>query len=127
MYPKQFEKLVECLRNLPGVGLKTAERYAFQILEWDEDKINEFIDCLTHIKEGSLKHCQICGNLAEDENVRYVKIIQEMILLSAWYRVLKMLSPWKRQESIQVFIMYLTESYLHQKVYYLMILILLPY
>ena len=41
MYPKQFEKLVECLRNLPGVGLKTAERYAFQILEWDEDKINE--------------------------------------------------------------------------------------
>ena len=73
MYPKQFEKLVECLRNLPGVGLKTAERYAFQILEWDEDKINEFIDCLTHIKEGSLKHCQICGNLAEDEKCEICK------------------------------------------------------
>ncbi len=30
MYPKKFEALVECYRRLPGVGLKTAERYAFR-------------------------------------------------------------------------------------------------
>ena len=32
MYPKKFEALVECYRGLPGVGIKTAERYAFQTL-----------------------------------------------------------------------------------------------
>lgn len=37
MYPKKFEALVECYRRLPGVGIKTAERYAFQTLEWDEE------------------------------------------------------------------------------------------
>ena len=37
MYPKKFEALVESFRKLPGVGMKTAERYAFQTLEWDEE------------------------------------------------------------------------------------------
>lgn len=66
MYPKAFETLVECFRKLPGVGLKTAERYAFQTIEWDEESIHLFIESLTNIKNGITK-CKVCGNLAEGE------------------------------------------------------------
>ena len=73
MYPKQFEALVESLRNLPGVGLKTAERYAFQILEWDEEKLQNFMDSLSNIKKGDLKRCEICGNLSEGDTCEICK------------------------------------------------------
>ena len=43
MYPKRFEQLVEAYRHLPGVGLKTAERYAFETIEWDLETIDEII------------------------------------------------------------------------------------
>lgn len=37
MYPAIFEALVNNFRKLPGVGLKTAERYAFECLKEQED------------------------------------------------------------------------------------------
>ena len=33
-YPKSFQKLVDMLKLLPGVGEKTAERYAFSLLKF---------------------------------------------------------------------------------------------
>lgn len=66
MYPKKFEALVESYRRLPGVGLKTAERYAFETIEWDEDTLNGFLETLENIKQG-LQKCSICGNLSEHD------------------------------------------------------------
>lgn len=66
MYPKKFESLVEAYRRLPGVGLKTAERYAFESIEWSGETITEFIDALVNVKDG-IRKCDICGNLAEDD------------------------------------------------------------
>ena len=66
MYPKKFEALVESFRKLPGVGMKTAERYAFQTLEWDEETLDGFIQSLADMKDG-LKKCEVCGNLAEGD------------------------------------------------------------
>lgn len=63
MYPAKFESLVESLRKFPGVGLKTAERYAFEILEWKDDEINNFIQVLQNIKE--IQKCEVCGNISE--------------------------------------------------------------
>ncbi|HAM31528.1 MAG TPA: recombination protein RecR, partial [Erysipelotrichaceae bacterium] len=34
MYPSQLENLIFALQRLPGVGAKTAERYAFTIMDW---------------------------------------------------------------------------------------------
>ena len=39
MYPKSLRELIESLKYLPGVGEKTAERYAFSLLNQDEEKI----------------------------------------------------------------------------------------
>ena len=36
MYPKKFEDLIMAFRKLPGVGQKTAERYAYALLDWNE-------------------------------------------------------------------------------------------
>lgn len=66
MYPKKFEALVECYRHLPGVGLKTAERYAFQTLEWNEETIEEFAKSILDVKDG-IQKCSVCGNLSEDD------------------------------------------------------------
>ena len=39
MYPKTFDDLIYEFQKLPGVGAKTAERYAFTVLGWNEDEI----------------------------------------------------------------------------------------
>jgi len=67
MYPKKFELLVHCFQQLPGVGAKSAERYAFDVLDWMPEQVDEFAACLHHIKE-SIHFCTICGNLAEEEH-----------------------------------------------------------
>ena len=51
MYPKKFEQLIESYRKLPGVGLKTAERYAYETIEWNEEKLNDFIQSLIEIHD----------------------------------------------------------------------------
>lgn len=66
MYPKKFEDLIQSFSKLPGVGKKTAERYAFVALNWDEDTFNLFIDALEGVKKG-IKCCRVCGNLSEND------------------------------------------------------------
>lgn len=73
MYPVKFEKLVDSLRKLPGVGLKSAERYAFEMLKFDEEEIDEFIESLIGLKE--MKYCKICGNLSDEEECTICKDI----------------------------------------------------
>lgn len=66
MYPRKFEDLILSFNKLPGVGRKTAERYAFTTLNWDEETINQFITSLQSLKDG-IKHCKVCGNLSDEE------------------------------------------------------------
>lgn len=66
MYPKKFEALVDAFQQLPGVGAKSAERYAFDLLDWPQERVDTFIESLIGMKDG-IKVCQVCGNLAEDE------------------------------------------------------------
>lgn len=65
-YPKSFENLINSFRKLPGVGLKTAERYAYQVLEMSEDQIEAFINALSDSYH-SIHECSICGNLTEED------------------------------------------------------------
>ena len=65
MYPIKFEKLVDSLRKLPGVGIKSAERYAFEMLKFTEEEVDSFIESLVGLKE--IKYCSICGNLSDED------------------------------------------------------------
>ena len=66
MYPKTFDDLIYEFQKLPGVGAKTAERYAFTVLGWSEEEISEFSDILRALKK-NVKKCTRCGNLTEGE------------------------------------------------------------
>ena len=66
MYPVSLEKLIESFRLLPGVGAKSAERYALCMMDASEEDVEAFAKALLDIKS-KLKVCPVCGNLTEDE------------------------------------------------------------
>ena len=66
MYPKSLQELIESFRTLPGVGEKSAERYALSILDQSEDIVKKFANALVEVKE-KLHYCETCGNLTDDD------------------------------------------------------------
>ena len=66
MYPHSLQNLIDAFRRLPGVGEKTAERYALSVIDMNEQDIIAFSKALSDIRT-HLKHCSICGNLCEDD------------------------------------------------------------
>jgi len=66
MYPKELERLIEELKKFPGVGKKTAERFAFELLDRPGDEVDSFIESLMDAKN-KLKPCSVCGNIANGE------------------------------------------------------------
>ena len=63
-YPKSFQELIDCFKLLPGVGTKTAERYAFSLLNLDEEKTQEFSNIIENIKK-NITTCPNCGCMSE--------------------------------------------------------------
>lgn len=64
--PRSFTNLVNNLSILPGVGEKTAERYAYSILEKDSSEIENLAQSLIDFKK-NIKYCSICGCLTDNE------------------------------------------------------------
>ena len=66
-YPKAIEQLIDSLRMYPGVGKKTAERYAlYTFNRLDDEQINQLIEAYTNIKQ-EIFSCPICGNLTDTD------------------------------------------------------------
>ena len=65
-YPKEFNKLINFFKSLPGIGEKNAERLAFCTLEMEEKKLDEFGNVLLNIKD-SIKKCSVCGNISDGD------------------------------------------------------------
>ena len=63
MYPGSIRDLIECLKDLPGIGEKSAERMAFSILNFDDEKLDEFSSAISLIK--NIKNCPICNNITD--------------------------------------------------------------
>ena len=66
MYPNVLLTLIENLRKLPGVGAKTAERYAFALLNLSDEEIQVMAKALTDSKS-KLQFCPICGNITDKD------------------------------------------------------------
>lgn len=66
MYPKSLQELINSFRTLPGVGEKSAERYALSILDQSEEEVKRFAAALVEVKE-KLHYCEICGNLTDSD------------------------------------------------------------
>lgn len=63
---KSIERLTAAFRRLPGVGPKTAQRYAMSIVDADDDFARGFIDAIEAVKR-EVRHCKLCGNYTEEE------------------------------------------------------------
>ena len=64
-YPQALDTLIAHLKKLPGVGRKTAERFAFELLSWPQSDLQEFSSHLKDLKE-TIKTCTTCGCLKEE-------------------------------------------------------------
>ena len=71
MYPKDFEKLIELFEKLPGVGNKTAQRYAFKILESSKEDLDGYISTIKLVS--NIKKCKTCGFLTEANECVFCK------------------------------------------------------
>ena len=61
-----MERLVYSFTKLPGVGRKTAERYAYRVLEMSEEDVKDFARNLVDAKN-NVKYCAKCGNFTEND------------------------------------------------------------
>lgn len=58
------EGLIQALRKLPGVGLKSAARMAFHLLQHDKPAALQIARALEHAV-GTVRHCTLCNTLTE--------------------------------------------------------------
>ncbi len=61
-----IDELTSYFNTLPGVGKKTAQRYALQLLKQDDDFLQSFGKTLCELKS-KIHECSICHNLSEKE------------------------------------------------------------
>ena len=71
MYPKSFENLISIFEKLPGVGSKTAQRYAFSLLEKSDNQVNEIVQNILSIK--NIKKCKTCGFITDEDECIFCK------------------------------------------------------
>jgi len=59
-----LDGLIEALRRLPGVGVKSAQRMAFHLLQHDRDGAQRLAAALTHAVQ-RMGHCERCHTYTE--------------------------------------------------------------
>ena len=63
---RSISKLIDSFQRLPGIGHKTAEKMAYQVLEMKPENVEYFADALKEVKE-KIHHCPICGAYTEND------------------------------------------------------------
>ena len=61
-----LEQAVEQLSTLPGVGKRSALRYALHLMKEDELKVRDLSEALLRLKT-DLHHCRYCHNVSDTE------------------------------------------------------------
>lgn len=59
-------RLVNEFSKLPGVGKKTAQRYAYKVVDMSEADARAFADAIMGVKR-KVRYCKICGNFTEED------------------------------------------------------------
>ncbi len=85
-YAEPMARLIDELKKLPGVGTKTAQRFAFHILRSDDEDASALAEAVRGLK-ASLRLCSICNNITDvdpcvyctgaSRNQRLVCVVEE--------------------------------------------------
>ena len=64
-YPESMLRLIEEFAKMPGVGIRTAERFAMYILTASQESVEALSQLLLKVN-GNIHYCQECFNLSEE-------------------------------------------------------------
>ncbi len=64
--PEPLQQLIQALKRLPGVGVRSARRIAYHVLQHDREGAAQLGDALLHALQ-SLRHCVRCHGFSVDE------------------------------------------------------------
>lgn len=65
-YSGYINQLIEQLSHLPGIGVKTAQRLAFHIMNMPADQAKRLADSITEAKS-HVQYCKCCQTLTDKE------------------------------------------------------------
>ncbi len=65
-YIEPIGKLINSFSKLPGVGNKTAARYAYYVINMGEEEAKEFSENIMDVKT-KVKFCSICGDYTDSD------------------------------------------------------------
>ena len=69
-YAEPMARLIEELKKLPGVGTKSAQRFAFHILRATDDDAAALAEAVRGLK-ASLRLCSVCNNVTDVDPCAY--------------------------------------------------------
>ena len=91
-YAEPMARLIEELKKLPGVGTKSAQRYAFHILRATDADADALAEAVRDLK-ASLRLCSVCNNVTDVDpcvycasptrNQRQVCVVEEPTSIAA--------------------------------------------
>lgn len=66
VYIEPIGRLINEFSKLPGVGRKSAQRYAYKVISMTESEAQEFAAAIINVKK-KVHYCKICGNFTEND------------------------------------------------------------
>ena len=66
VYIEPIGRLINEFSKLPGVGAKTAQRFAYRVINMSEAETKNFADAIINAKK-NVHYCKICGNFSEGD------------------------------------------------------------
>ena len=66
VYIEPIGRLINEFSKLPGVGAKTAQRFAYKIINMKPEEAEAFASAIINAKS-KVKYCSVCGNFSEDD------------------------------------------------------------
>ncbi len=91
-FAEPMARLIDELRKLPGVGSKSAQRYAFHILRGSDEDAEQLAGAIREIK-AALRLCSVCNNITDVDpcvycssatrNQRVVCVVEEPTNIAA--------------------------------------------
>ena len=66
VYIEPIGRLINEFSKLPGVGAKTAQRFAYKVINMTDQEAQGFADAIINVKK-NVHSCKICGNFSESD------------------------------------------------------------
>lgn len=66
VYIEPIGRLINEFSKLPGVGTKTAQRFAYKVVNMSEEEANNLANAILSVKK-DVHYCKICGNFSEGD------------------------------------------------------------